>query len=144
MVQIETCADGNRVKCVCYTGHADKRSAVSQPFCSDKRKMCIVPEIIHKPPSPFPPTSLPHEGQRKFRGEGGGRSKRTWQSPRGCSTFVSLFGVATFHNLPWVPEVFLACGGNFQCWLKADTSSAVGRSYEQRSCVKNARVTTKT
>ena len=24
--------------------------------------------------------------------------------------------------LPWVPEVFLACGGNFQCSLKADTS----------------------
>ena len=30
--------------------------------------------------------------------------------------------------LPWVPEVFLACGGNFRCWPKADTSSAVGRS----------------
>ena len=24
--------------------------------------------------------------------------------------------------LPWVPEVFLACGGNFQCSLKAGTS----------------------
>ena len=24
--------------------------------------------------------------------------------------------------LPWVPEVFLACCGNFQCSLKADTS----------------------
>ena len=33
-------------------------------------------------------------------------------------------------TLPWVPEVFLACGGNFQCWPKADTSSAVGRSHE--------------
>ena len=30
--------------------------------------------------------------------------------------------------LPWVPEVFLACGGKFRCWPKADTSSAVGRS----------------
>ena len=28
-------------------------------------------------------------------------------------------------SLPWVPEVFLACGGNFRCWPKADTSSAV-------------------
>ena len=27
--------------------------------------------------------------------------------------------------LLWVPEVFLACGGNFRCWPKADTSSAV-------------------
>ena len=42
-------------------------------------------------------------------------------------------------ELPWVPEVFLACGGNFRCWPKADTSSAVGRSHEQF-----ARVTIKT
>ena len=26
--------------------------------------------------------------------------------------------------LPWVPEFFHACGGNFRCWPKADTSSA--------------------
>ena len=26
--------------------------------------------------------------------------------------------------LPWVPEVFLACGGKFRCWPKADTFSA--------------------
>ena len=32
--------------------------------------------------------------------------------------------------LPWVPEVFLACSGNFRCWPKADTSSAVGRIHE--------------
>ena len=32
-------------------------------------------------------------------------------------------------TLPWVPEVFLAYGGNFRCWPKADTSSPVGRSY---------------
>ena len=36
-------------------------------------------------------------------------------------------------NLPWVPKVFLACGGNFRCWLKADTSSAVGRSREKKA-----------
>ena len=30
-------------------------------------------------------------------------------------------------TVPWVPEVFLACGGNFRCWLQADTSSAVDR-----------------
>ena len=35
--------------------------------------------------------------------------------------------------LPWVPEVFLACGGNFRCWPKTDTSSAVGRSHDWRS-----------
>ena len=38
--------------------------------------------------------------------------------------------------LPWVPEVFLACGGNFRC---RGTSSAVSRSRE-----KNGRVTIKT
>ena len=32
--------------------------------------------------------------------------------------------------IPWVPEVFLACGVNFRCLPKADTSSAVGRSHE--------------
>ena len=41
-------------------------------------------------------------------------------------------------TLPWVPEVFLAYGGNFRCWPKADTSSAVGRSHERRSREKNA------
>ena len=40
--------------------------------------------------------------------------------------------------LPWVPEVFLACGGKFRCWPKADTSSAVGRSHERRSREKKA------
>ena len=28
-------------------------------------------------------------------------------------------------GVPWAPEVFLAYGGNFRCWPKADTSSAV-------------------
>ena len=35
-------------------------------------------------------------------------------------------------GVPWVPEVFLACCGNFRCWPKADTSSVVGRSHERR------------
>ena len=35
--------------------------------------------------------------------------------------------------VPWVPEVFLACGGNFRCWPKAGTSSAVGRSREKNA-----------
>ena len=26
--------------------------------------------------------------------------------------------------LPWVPEVFLACSGNFRCWLKAEFMSS--------------------
>ena len=30
--------------------------------------------------------------------------------------------------MPWVREVFLACGRNFRCWPKTDTSSAIGRS----------------
>ena len=25
--------------------------------------------------------------------------------------------------VPWVPEVFLACGGNFRCWPKAEAMS---------------------
>ena len=40
------------------------------------------------------------------------------------------FESRTWH-IPWVPEVFLACGGNFRCGPKADTSSAVGRSREK-------------
>ena len=39
----------------------------------------------------------------------------------------------SFFALPWVPEVFLACGGNLRCWPKADTSSAVGRSREKNA-----------
>ena len=29
--------------------------------------------------------------------------------------------------LPWVPEVFLACGGNFWCWPKAEATSGEAR-----------------
>ena len=47
-------------------------------------------------------------------------------------------------DLPWVPEVLLAYGGNFRCWPKADTSLAVGHSHEGRSRKKNARVIIKT
>ena len=55
---------------------------------------------------------------------------------------LSLFNkqiskVITGNRIPWVPEVFLAGGGNFRCWPKADTSSAVGRSHERRSREKN-------
>ena len=32
--------------------------------------------------------------------------------------------------VPWVPEVFLACSGNFRCWLKADTSSKTWQKPE--------------
>ena len=39
--------------------------------------------------------------------------------------------------LPWAPEFFLACGGNFRCWPKADTSSAIGQSNEQQGREKN-------
>ena len=34
--------------------------------------------------------------------------------------------------IPWVPDVFLASGGDFRCWPKADTSSAVGRNREKK------------
>ena len=29
----------------------------------------------------------------------------------------------TGYTVPWVPEVFLACGGNFRCWPKAEATS---------------------
>ena len=32
------------------------------------------------------------------------------------------FLLNTVLDVPWVPEVFLAYGGNFRCWPKADTS----------------------
>ena len=55
--------------------------------------------------------------------------------PVGFLTVGFFFCVSD--HIPWEPEVFLACGGNFRCWPKADTSSAVGRSYERRSREKN-------
>ena len=45
-------------------------------------------------------------------------------------TFFRVFDTSSNRLLPWVPEVFLACGGNFRFWPKADTSSAVSRSHE--------------
>ena len=50
----------------------------------------------------------------------------------GSDPLVAIF-LMMRSDLPWVPEVFLACGGNFRCWPKADTSSAVGRSHEFRA-----------
>ena len=39
----------------------------------------------------------------------------------------SFLGLEIYHGiawvLPWVPEVFLACGGNFPCWPKAEATS---------------------
>ena len=35
-------------------------------------------------------------------------------------------------TLPEVTEVFLACGGDFRCWPKADTSSAVTIKTSQK------------
>ena len=40
---------------------------------------------------------------------------------------------------PGYQRFFLACGGNFRCWPKADTSLAVGRSHERRSRRKTLR-----
>ena len=46
--------------------------------------------------------------------------------------YMSLHVLACW-TLPWVPEFFLVCDGNFRCWPKADTSSAVGWSHEFRA-----------
>ena len=44
------------------------------------------------------------------------KSKETrWQAQ---SSKVAL----AWSILPWVPEVFLACGGNFRCWPKPETA----------------------
>ena len=32
--------------------------------------------------------------------------------------------------IPWVPEIFLACGGNFRCWPKA-TSGEVVKTWQK-------------
>ena len=48
-----------------------------------------------------------------------------------------IFSVTVNGDVPWVPEVFLAGSGNFRCWLKANTSSAVGRIHERQSREKN-------
>ena len=36
---------------------------------------------------------------------------------------VTIFEITASLSLPWVPEVFLACGGNFPCWPKAEATS---------------------
>ena len=54
--------------------------------------------------------------------------RKTFSSPnvRESKTILdSGFHSVDSGSLPWVPEVFLARGGNFRCWPKADTSSAV-------------------
>ena len=43
-------------------------------------------------------------------------------------TLSVLVWTEGLNALPWVPEVFLACGGNLLCRPSADTSSAVGPS----------------
>ena len=54
-----------------------------------------------------------------------------------CWKLLQRFTFRSPSAVPWVPEVFVACSENFRCWLKADTSSAVGRIHEQRSREKN-------
>ena len=50
-------------------------------------------------------------------------------SPRSLWHFLKG---STRSRLPWVQEVFLACGENFRCWPKADTSSAIGEATKTR------------
>ena len=47
--------------------------------------------------------------------------------------FKITFVDETHLHLSWVPEAFVARGGNFRCWPKADTSPAVGRLAETAS-----------
>ena len=50
--------------------------------------------------------------------------------PRMILTLVTRPGLL---NTTLGTRVFLVCDGNFRCWPKADTSSAVGRSHEFRA-----------
>ena len=34
-------------------------------------------------------------------------------------------------HLPWVPEVFLACGGNFRCWPKAEATRVTIKTWQK-------------
>ena len=38
------------------------------------------------------------------------------------------FNPRVYKHIPWVPEVFLACGGNFRCWPKAEATSGEAAS----------------
>ena len=40
----------------------------------------------------------------------------------GSGPLVAIF-LLMRSDLPWVTEVFLACGGNFRCWPKAEATS---------------------
>ena len=42
--------------------------------------------------------------------------------PVGFLTVGFFFCVSD--HIPWEPEVFLACGGNFRCWPKAEATSS--------------------
>ena len=37
-------------------------------------------------------------------------------------------------EVPWVPEVFPACGGNFQCLPKAEAARAESRAFRAGHC----------
>ena len=41
-------------------------------------------------------------------------------------------------SVPWVPEVFLACGGNFRCWPKAEATSGEAARKTFRFSVRKA------
>ena len=57
---------------------------------------------------------------------------------RGCGAKILGFILENCVRYPGgVPEVFLACGGNFRCWPKADTTSVVGRSHERQPRLKS-------
>ena len=42
---------------------------------------------------------------------------------------ISLEQVNT--SVPWVPKVFLACGGNFRCWPKAEATSGEAKDLTE-------------
>ena len=46
----------------------------------------------------------------------------------GSGPLVAIF-LLMRSDLPCVPEVFLACGGNFRCWPKAEATSGEAASH---------------
>ena len=55
--------------------------------------------------------------------------KPSWNCAWNLAFPVFISPIA-WNMLPWVPEVFLACGGTFQCWPKAEATSGEAGRYK--------------
>ena len=75
------------------------------------------------PPPPPPYTKLKH-----------GKNSRYTRPTlfEGWGEGLDLFELEnTPEMLPWVPEVFLTCGGNFRCWPKAEATRVTIKTWQK-------------